>query len=138
MKFVRKLQNIKFCFNVLTFLVLSNFCIKNSVGRRQCKNTYYIYDGAIGYIKTISNVCNCPEDYYIFISTEKKCTNYCKNASSIYIYQYNNNCVDKCPSRTHISHEKEYQCENNLFCENKGLFYNYEQTLCIETIPNGY
>ena len=137
MKCGRKFHNIKICINLLKFIVLSNFCLKYSFGLR-CKKKYDIYDGARGYIKTISSVCYCPSDYPILITEEKKCTNYCKNASSTYIYKYNSICVNNCPSGTHISHEIEYQCDNNLYCENQGLFYNYEQTLCIETIPNGY
>ena len=130
-------MKVKFCFNLLTFLLIFNsfiiysFCL-------DCKYTYYIYDGAKGYIKTISNVCNCPSDYHLLISEERKCTNNCKNTSSKYIYRYQNLCYENCPSGTHISYEIEYQCDMNLFCETQGLFYNYEQRLCIETIPNGY
>ena len=80
MKCGRKFHNIKICINLLKFIVLSNFCLKYSFGLR-CKKKYDIYDGARGYIKTISSVCYCPSDYPILITEEKKCTNYCKNAS---------------------------------------------------------
>ena len=47
-------------------------------------------------------------------------------------YQYKNECFKSCPKRTYTSLEYEYFCED-LICNN---YYNYEETDCINDIPN--
>ena len=57
----------------------------------------------------------------------------CAN-NSTYIYKYNYNCYEKCPSKTHISSNESYVCEY-FSCDK---YYNYNQTDCIDEIPEGY
>ena len=49
-------------------------------------------------------------------------------------YSYNNTCYDKCPIRTQASSINEHLCED-LNCTN---YYDYNQTKCINIIPDGF
>jgi len=69
---------------------------------------------------------------------ESKSTNnicfscYEKNIS--FPYKYNNECVQTCPKRAKISLYSNYLCKD-LNCQK---YYNYNQTDCLEEIPEGY
>ena len=67
---------------------------------------------------------------------DKTCVNNCETTNSK--YEYNKICYLICPFNTHISPIQENLCIENLYCEKLNKFYNYEQTLCIDKIPEGF
>ena len=54
--------------------------------------------------------------------------------NSTFIYKYNDNCYEECPAKTRISSNEPYVCEY-FSCDK---YYNYNQTDCIDKIPEGY
>jgi hypothetical protein len=64
------------------------------------------------------------------IEEKKRCIDDCSK-DNIYRYEYKNKCYIKCPPKTK---------NNNYICEffNCSLYYNYNQTDCINEIPGGY
>ena len=93
----------------------------------------YIYNT----LKTMDNaIRDCSDNCYPvkrnYLVEMKKCSLNC----SLYIdtpYEYNNICYDKCPKRTNVVNFN-YLCED-LNCVN---YYNYNQSECIDIIPEGY
>jgi hypothetical protein len=77
---------------------------------------------------------NCPSGYKL-IEQINKCIDDCSK-DNIYKYEYKNVCYESCPQNTTVSSTNEYLCE--LKCELFNKFYNYEETKCIENVPNGY
>ena len=78
-----------------------------------------------------SNIC-FSESKSINVN-KKKCEMDCsKNNDSN--YNYNNTCYESCPKRTKISSYNNFICED-LNCEN---YYNYEETDCLTSLPEGY
>ena len=68
------------------------------------------------------------------IEDKRKCVDDCSKYDN-YKYEYENKCYNKCPSTAHISKDNQFLCIANLNCSK---YYDYEQTSCIDTIPNGY
>ena len=66
-----------------------------------------------------------------FILDLEICVDNCFN-ELVYKYEYNNICYSQCPERTQLKIGSEYLCED---CPN---YYNYEQTGCLDSIPEGY
>ena len=85
--------------------------------------------------------CNnaCFQDNKIIDVYEKKCLVNCSSNNGSK-YEYNNMCYSKCPENTHSSSKNEFLCEDNIKinCKNLGKYYNYNQTFCIDEIPEGY
>ena len=65
------------------------------------------------------------------IIEEMTCIDHCIDHET-YRFEYNNKCYLTCPEGTY---PHNFFCEDNLYCEK---FYNYEQTGCLEIIPEGY
>ena len=65
----------------------------------------------------------------IYIESSKLCVDDCKTLG---LFEYNHECINKCPKRTKPSINNI--CEN-LDCEH---YYNFEQTECIDKIPDGF
>ena len=65
------------------------------------------------------------------------CSGYCNN--SLYGFEYNDTCYKACPKKTNVLNTNitDYLCKN-LNCEKLGKYYNYNQTDCIDEIPDGY
>ena len=63
------------------------------------------------------------------------CSGMCQ--SNIRGYEYNNSCYKSCPIRTNILSDINYLCED-LKCENKGKYYNFNQNECIDNITEGF
>jgi len=88
--------------------------------------------------------CNniCFKDSKIIDVNNRKCLLNCSfNPGNP--YEYNNECYSKCPENTHNSSENEFLCEDNednikINCTKLGKYYNYNQTFCIDEIPEGY
>ena len=60
---------------------------------------------------------------------------FCQN--NIYGYEYNSTCYKSCPKKTNVLSNISYLCQD-LNCELEGKYYDYNQTKCIETIPEGF
>ena len=91
---------------------------------------YYYYDSNNKYKCTDIN--SCPMDFNKLIPDKKRCIIDCNIVS---LYEYNNECKNECPSGHHIINNK---CIENLNCENKGKYYNYEKTECLDNITEGF
>ena len=87
-------------------------------------------------IKSSFNNCSdiCFLQSRIILIDEQKCVScYDKNISFPYIY--NGECVQTCPKKTGIILYNDYYSCKNLDCQK---YYNYNQTGCLEEIPEGY
>ena len=92
-----------------------------------CNYNYY-FTGYNQYVCTNSN--ECPSPYNKLISDKKKCIDDCKNDNQ-YIYDYNNNCKQTCPTNTK-KYEDQKLCLDDCYTE---LFeYNNE---CLNDCPSG-
>ena len=102
--------------------------INNSNCYINCHFNYY-FDNENNYICTDNE--QCPDEYNKFIEEKKRCIDECSN-DNIYLYEYQNKCYAECPPRT--KNNNDYKC-HDLNCSN---YYNYNQTDCIDEIPDGY
>ena len=75
----------------------------------------------------------CPNEYNLLIEEKKQCIDSCEKSD--FKYEFNYTCYKNCPNGTHISNNNNYLCEEDLICDN---FYNYDQTGCIDEIPEGF
>ena len=89
-------------------------------------NGYYYFDNSE---YNCLEVNECPTDYKLIEGTSE-CV---KNCGDVEKYEYNNICSQKCPP---YYTDTDYICKLN--CVKFHLFFNYEQTDCISTIPKGY
>ena len=89
---------------------LSNYLKLNNNCYENCNDYNYIDSNGYHCVKT------CPDNYKYIIEEEKKCIDKCNNDYN-YKLEYNNKCYKTCPINT---------------------YYNYEQTGCIDNIPEGY
>ena len=64
-----------------------------------------------------------------------KCINECE-MSPYSKYEYNSICYGICPMNTHNWPTNNFLCKDD--CEIFNQYYNYEKTLCIDEIPQGY
>ena len=97
------------------------YCLKE-------KNTLFI--GLYGLYQYNSANRDCSEKCYGYdVFSSKICIDDC---ISYNLYEYENICYDKCPKRTKVY--------NNTLCEpfNCTNYYNYEQSDCINEIPEGF
>ena len=92
--------------------------------------THYYYFDEHGKYHCL-NENKCPTDYKLIFSTNK-CI---KNCADIGKYEYNNICQEACPN---YWSDTEYDHICKLDCAQFHLYFNYEKTDCIETIPKGY
>ena len=83
--------------------------------------------------KNYENSCKklCIMNSKKFILDIEMCVDNCYN-ETIYKYEYNNICYKECPIRTHLKNDSTYLCEGCPY------YYNYEQTECIDQMPEGY
>ena len=84
-----------------------------------------------------NSICNDICFIYLvsqLIPEKYSCIYLCNNDDE-YKFEYKNVCYKSCPEGTHNSSEKEFLCEEDLICDN---YYNYNQTDCIDKIPEGY
>ena len=88
-----------------------NFTLNGTNCYKICDYFYY-FDENKEYQCTANDAC--PDNYNKLINGEKECIEKCDN---IYKYEYNNKCYQLCPGHT---------------------FYNYNNTGCIDIIPDGY
>ena len=114
----------------------SGYEVKNDTeGDNNCYQIcdhYYYYDIENNYKCTEESIC--PSNFNKLIETKKRCIDDCSK-DSYYKYEYNDKCLDKCPDGTI---QDGFKCMNKLNCEAQNLYYNYNQTQCIDTIPPGY
>ena len=85
-----------------------------------------------------NNICSCNLNPEKIIVQNFACIFDCyKDKENDAIYIYNERCYQNCPIRTKISASNNYLCEY-LNCENNNIYYNFNQTECIDDIPNRY
>ena len=73
------------------------------------KCSFYYYYNSFSQLRCI-NSGQCPLDNSLLVRPKKKCVNNCNNDST-YIYQYNSECLEKCPDNTNLN---EFNiCEDN-------------------------
>ena len=73
---------------------------------------FYYFDESNKYHCTDNGIC--PEKFKKFIKNKNKCTDKCKR-DSLYSYDLNNSCVEKCPNETSIlMNDDEYYCVKNI------------------------
>ena len=94
-----------------------------------CDFNYY-YESNNEYKCTDDN--NCPTYLNKLIKEKKRCVDNCIDFN---LYEYKNECLSDCPNGTHI---KNNICLEDLNCEQKGKYYNYDKTECIDNITSGY
>ena len=94
---------------------------------------YFYFDDSGEYQCTLNN--SCPQDYKLILGEGKCIKNCAEDKIFNHTFEYNNVCFIECPDKTHISSTNEKLCEAELIC-NK--YYNYNQTDCIESIPEGF
>ena len=74
-------------------------------------NIYYYYDSNDNYKCTNEN--SCLAEYLKLISKKKRYIDNSRNYNK-YQYEYNNNYILVCPSRTHRKSDEPYVCEGDL------------------------
>ena len=94
-----------------------------------CDYKYY-YDSNNKYHCTEDD--NCPTEISKLIPEKNRCVDNCNNLNLI---EHNNECISDCPSGYY---NKDNKCIEDLNCESKNKFYNYEKTECIDSVPIGY
>ena len=90
---------------------ITNYTLIDNNCYEKCENYFYVDSSGIQHC-----VDECPDKYNQIIEEEKKCIDNCNN-DNVYKLEYNNKCYKTCPTNT---------------------YYNYEQTGCIDIIPEGY
>ena len=89
---------------------------------------YYFFNSSNIYQCTTDE--NCPNEYNKLIEVKKQCIDNCQQDND-YKYEFNDVLYSNCPNGTKISQNNNYLC----VCNN---YFNYEQTGCIEVVPEGY
>ena len=90
---------------------------------------YYYFDNT-GY-HCLKDVYECPPEYKLIEGTSE-CVKNCKDVEK---FEYNNVCYSACPQYWTAS-SNDHKCKLN--CVHFNLYFNYEQTDCISSIPKGY
>ena len=75
---------------------------------------------------------NCPSEFPYKIIDKKSCIKNC-SFDDTFKLSHKYICVEQCPEKTKLSFDNI--CEDILICEK---YYNYDQTECLEEIPNGF
>ena len=95
---------------------------------KECEHYYYFDDN--GKYECL-NENKCPNGYKLLYTTNK-CI---KNCLEVERYEYNNICYPQCPQYW-TDTDDDHKCK--LDCKKFDLFFNYEKTDCISSIPKGY
>ena len=102
------------------------------------KCSYYYYYTLYGQYKC-SNSSLCPKHQRLLIRDIGKCTNNCKN-ENLYKYQYNGECLKKCPNYT--KEDENFICKDNVnkcYLSKYDIYLNhYSIDNEIETIVENY
>ena len=100
--------------------------LKNNDNCYEKCNGYYYFDNTGYHCKDVNE---CPPNYKLIEGTSE-CVENCKDVKK---YEYNNICSQNCPQ---YYTDNDYICKLN--CAKFNLYFNFEQTDCISTIPKGY
>ena len=88
-------NNCDECIN--NYILLNESFVYNKNCFKKC-DYYYYFDKDYNY--SCTNNYLCPENYKLIIDKDK-CIDECKNdEDNIYIYQYNDSCLNQCPNET--------------------------------------
>ena len=99
---------------------------------------YSFYISKFGQYKC-SDSSQCPEESKLYVKKLKKCTDDCKK-ENVYKYQYNGNCLDRCPDYTFNDTFlcKEITLEKCILSENEIEINSTNLIERIQTIVSGY
>ena len=131
-------NNCDECIN--NYILLNESFVNNKNCFERC-NYYYYFDENNNY--SCSSNYLCPDNYKLIID-KNKCIDECKNdEDNIYIYQYNDTCLNKCPNETipeNITNicyyvEKSEIYTTNIAVDTKAI-YNYDSNIGIYIIKN--
>ena len=104
----------------------------------KCKNLYYYT--SYGQYKCSSNM-QCPQDKNLLIRIKNKCVDSCLTDDT-YQYQYNGECLDKCPDGTRLDNKtKICLIKNNNICTNSSTkfdLYDFLKEGGVENIAKTY
>ena len=131
-------ETINNCIKCKNNFILLNDSLYESNCYEVCKYFYY-FDEFNKYHCTENKIC--PEKYNKYIKNKNKCINKCKR-DSLYRYDLNNSCVEKCPNETYIlMNDDEYYCVKNIpkgyyFDSNDGIYKECYKT-CSECSEKG-
>ena len=97
----------------------------------QDNNRFFNSSNGLFYLTNAIRDCsdNCYSYNKIYIPSSKLCVDDCK---SNYLYEYNNECINICPKRTKAS------VDNVCILLNCEKYYNYEETDCLNELPERY
>ena len=90
---------------------INNYTLIDNNCYEKCENYFYVDSSEQQHC-----VDECPDEYKYLIEEEMKCIDNCIN-DNVYKLEYNNKCYKTCPTNS---------------------YYNYEQTGCIDIIPDGF
>ena len=119
----------------------NNNCLECNSGyqiKTDFENDYNCYNICVNYYYFDSNnkyycVNECPSNYNKLLGS--RCVDNCSDFEN-FKFEYENKCYNECPSISHISNDNSFLCIPNLNCNDK--YYSYNQTVCIDTIPDGF
>ena len=124
--------------NLSNFIIYENTNINNMIYNLKSDIILCYYESQVtagfktqasGYTNNCAYICEL--ESRIFITEVEKCVENCYSSGTDYLYEYQRKCYTGCPSKT-----KFYS--DTKVCEDCRDYYNYEQTGCIDTIPDGF
>ena len=88
-----------------------------------------------------NNIQNCLDSCFLneenkFLISDNKCIDNCTKDEN-YQYEYDSICYVSCPKRTNVLSDNKYLCKD-LMCEYKNKYYNFNQTQCLDNLPDRY
>ena len=105
------------------------------------KCSFFYYYNKFGQYKCTSSF-QCPKDYNLLVKAKKKCINNCEYDDT-YKYQYNGECLIKCPNNTY-HRDNEYICKDiniNKCLLSENCYYSLNENLTdneIELFSKNY
>ena len=141
---VNNYENMFYSTNSLISLDLINFIITESKNIENmtlninpniilCYNASSVTNDFLEKVDGLQNNCKniCDIENRIFIPEVEKCTEFCYHSETAYKYEYQRKCYTECPIRTKFYSDIES-------CEECRDYYDYNQTGCLDSIPDGY
>ena len=118
--------NVDFMFNNINDNII--FCLN-------IQNNQNIYNTIPSHLLSNNNCRDhCFSESIKIDTLEKTCIYNCENTQ--YKKEYNRICYFDCPENTHTSPTNPHLCIDD--CEKINKYYNYNQTSCINKIPQGF
>ncbi len=124
--------------NLTNFIIRENSNIENMILNMNpnitlCYNKSKMPSEFISQVSEHENKCKemCDMESKIFIPEIEKCVDACYYSGSDYKYEYQYKCYTECPKRTKFYNDTK-------LCEDCRDYYDYNQTGCLDSIPDEY